>query len=103
MRAGMKKLGFEPSEVDPGVFFGHGMAVVAWVDDCLFFGPDARKIDEMIEVLHKAGFALKREEPADVFTFLGVDLTRTGDEITLSQHNLIWKSLEGHWNGRMQP
>ena len=44
---GFKKLGFKSSKVEPGVFFGQGMVVISWLDDCLFFGPDKSKIDKI--------------------------------------------------------
>ena len=40
LSAGLKKLGFVPGVNEPGIFYGHGMAIVVWVDNCLFFGPD---------------------------------------------------------------
>ena len=43
--------GFEPSSFDPAVFFGHGMALVVHVDDVLIFGPDEKKMDEVLKAL----------------------------------------------------
>jgi len=40
--------GFVPSDLDPSLYFGHGMAVLTFVDDCSFFGQDAKKIDAVI-------------------------------------------------------
>ena len=88
-------LGFEPSVNEPGVFTGHGIIVVCWVDDCLFFGPDKDKIDEVIQKLQDMGYTLTEEDSEkDVFTFLGVTINRYGEDIVLSQHNLIKKVLE---------
>ena len=49
-------LGFKESDSEQGVFFGHGMTVVCFIDDSLFFGPDANKIEELIDQLAKKGF-----------------------------------------------
>ena len=35
---GLDKAGFVPSEDDPGIFYGRGMALAVYVDDVLFFG-----------------------------------------------------------------
>ena len=49
LQAGLLKLGFTPSKIDPGLYFGNGMIVLSYVDDCLFFGPDKNKIDDIIQ------------------------------------------------------
>ena len=69
LSAGLKKLGFEPGVNEPGIFYGHGMAIVFWVDDCLFFGPNEEKINDIIAKL-KQDFTLTEEDTqGDVFTF----------------------------------
>ena len=91
----LEELGFVRCEVEPGVFFGNGMTVVCWVDDCLFFGPNEDKIDEVIEGIEGKGFKLTKEDTkSDVFTFLGVELAKQDGKIVLSQENLIKKVLE---------
>ena len=47
----MGKIGFKASALDPCVFYGRGMVVLSYVDDCLFFGPDAGEIDKVIQDL----------------------------------------------------
>jgi len=42
--------GFTKSKNDPCLFFGNGMVLV-YVDDCIFFGKDAKAINEVIECL----------------------------------------------------
>ncbi len=95
LRECLEGLDFECCDAEQGVFFGHGMTIVCWVDDCLFFGPDKDKIEEIIKKIQGKGFTLTEEETeGDVFTFLGVELNRYKDRIVLSQHNLINKVLE---------
>jgi len=48
LREGLIAEGFVPSELDPCLYYGHGMAVLTYVDDCLFFGQDSNKIDAVI-------------------------------------------------------
>ncbi len=68
--------------------------MVCWVDDCLFFGPDEKKLDEVSEKIKGKGFDFTKEDTTkDVFTFLGVELTNESDKVILSQHNLIKKVL----------
>jgi len=38
VRAGLIAEGFVPSELDPCLYSGHGMALLTYVDDCIFFG-----------------------------------------------------------------
>ena len=91
LSAGLEKLGFKPGVNEPGIFYGHGMAIVVWVDNCLFFGPDEDKINEIILELKK-DFILKEEDTqGDVFTFLGVQINNLYVNYVMSQHNLIKK------------
>ena len=53
LREGLIAEGFVPSELDPSMYYGHGMAVLTYVDDCIFFGQDSKKIDAIIARLKK--------------------------------------------------
>jgi len=53
LRKGLIVEGFVPSELDPCLYYGHGMAVLTYVDDCIFFGQDPKKIDAIIARLKK--------------------------------------------------
>ncbi len=82
------------SDYDPCIYVNDDMVVVTYVDDCLFFGRDQAKIDDMINKLKSDGFALTIED--DVYAFLGVELNRneaTG-EVELRQKGLIEKILK---------
>ena len=57
LQAGLKEIGFTPSKIDPGLYFGNGMIVLSYVDDCLFFGPDKAKIDGVIHELKERNIA----------------------------------------------
>jgi Reverse transcriptase (RNA-dependent DNA polymerase) len=93
LKKALEDNGFKVSSYDPCMFFGKGMVVLCYVDDCLFFGPDLRKIDGFIEELEQQGFALTKEQ--DVYAFLGIQMVRdraTG-KYTLTQEGLIKKVL----------
>ena len=62
---GLDRCGFVASDDDPGVFLGRGMAIVTYVDDVLFFGPDEDEMEKGIDELQSDGFRLKREKNGD--------------------------------------
>ena len=62
LQAGLAKLDFKPSTLDAGIYYGHGMILITYVDDALFFGPDLKKIEQIICELEGIGYGLTREE-----------------------------------------
>jgi len=44
LKQGLLESGFTPSELDHCLYFGHGMAVLTYVDDCIFFGSELPKL-----------------------------------------------------------
>ncbi len=95
IQEGLSKIGFEPSENDPGIHFGRGMALALCVDDLLVCGPDSAEIDKVMADLKEAGFAVTPEEQHnDAFSFLGIEVKIEDDTIKFSQHGLIKKLLE---------
>jgi len=98
LREGLIAEGFVPSELDPCLYFGHGMAVLTYVDDCIFFEWDLVKIDAMITRLKKK-FDLTVEDTkvddSDVFAYLGVEVqVKNTGEMTFLQKGLIDKVLK---------
>ena len=73
---GLKDAGFKPSDSDPGVFYGRGMALAVYVDDVLFFGPDEKEMKKVVSDLKLQGFELKVEKDAKTmsFDFLGIHI-----------------------------
>ena len=93
--AGLKNIGFKPSQNDPDIWFGHGMVLILHVDDILLVGPDESKMSEVFKQLQDAGFELTPEDHTDgAFHFLGIEVQMEGDMIQFSQHGLIKKLLE---------
>ncbi len=94
LKAEMAKAGFERSKLDPCLFYGHGMVVLCYVDDCLFFGPNLKDIDQIITNLQNQGLALTVEDD-DAYAFLGVDVKPSKDGgYIMTQEGLIAKILK---------
>ena len=49
LRAGLIAEGFVPSELDPCLYYGHGMAVLTYVDDCIFFVEIPRRLMQLLQ------------------------------------------------------
>jgi histone deacetylase 1/2 len=93
LKDSLGQIGFKPSGLDACLFYGNGMIVLVYVDDCLFFGPDQDKIDEVIANLRNNGLTLTVEAD-DAYAFLGVDV-RPNEEggYTMTQDGLTNKVL----------
>jgi len=96
---GLEDTSFTKSDNDPCLFFGNNMMVLVYVDDCIFFGKDAKAIDAVIERLRQR-FELtvkdvQEDAKVDVFSYLGVQVTvdRSGT-VTFIQQGLIHKVLK---------
>jgi len=48
---GLCNCGFEQSKNDPCLFYRNGVMVLAYIDDCIFFSKDTKKINVVIEKL----------------------------------------------------
>ena len=96
---GLRDCGFEQSKNDPCLFYGNGVMVLAYVDDCIFFSKDSSKIDAVIEKLRKT-FDLtvddvQEDAQVDVFSYLGVQVTiDKAGVVTFLQPGLIKKVLK---------
>jgi len=96
---GLEEMGFTKSDNDPCLFFGNGMMVLVYVDNCIFFGKDAKAIDAVIESLRKR-FELtvnkvKEDAKVDVFSYLGVQVSHDkAGIVTFKQQGLIQKVLK---------
>jgi Reverse transcriptase (RNA-dependent DNA polymerase) len=77
---------FKVSTEEPGVCYGRGMAIVVYVDDVLFYGPDELEMERVIEELQEGGFELKREKSGNdsVYNFLGINITESSGLIKMS-------------------
>ena len=98
---GLYKAGFKPSDHDPGIYYGRGMALAVYVDDVLLFGPDGKEMDKVLAELQLDGLELKTEkdEKDTSYDFLGINVANTKnddgqDVVRLTQLGLIKKFLE---------
>ncbi len=83
-------IGFKASDLDPCMFYGHGMVILIYVDDCLFFGPDMKKVNEIIDKLKKVKKPALTVGDDDAYAFLGVDVSPNGKGgYTMTQKGLI--------------
>jgi hypothetical protein len=71
------------------------MAIVVYVVDVLFYGPDDDEMEKVKSELQLDGFELKREnsDEDNAYDFLGIHIEQNGDEIKLTQLGLIEKFL----------
>jgi hypothetical protein len=81
------KRGLTASALDPCLFLSRSLIVVIYVDDISIYGKSASEIDALIKELKKDDISLHKEGTAE--GYLGVDITRNGDIITLLQEGLI--------------
>lgn len=51
----LDRCGFKSSNEDLAVYYGRGMAIVVYVDDVLFFGPDESEMEKVINELQTDG------------------------------------------------
>ena len=80
------KRGLTASVFDPCLFLSKTLIVVIYVDDILIYGKSASMIDEFIEALKQDDIFLHKEGTAE--GYLGIDITRKGNAITLLQEGL---------------
>ena len=93
---GMKALGFEPADSDPCLFIHRSkqIMVLNYCDDQIWLSPDNALIEEYVHKLQNLGYDLTLENDNNMFGFLGIEFSRTGDTIELTQKGLIQKVLD---------
>jgi hypothetical protein len=90
----LKARGFEAcADVDPCLWIHKkkGIICLVYVDDCLFFGKDKAKINEIVKDL-ESDMPLSQED--SVTAFLGIDIKTEGGTHTLTQPRLIERVIE---------
>ena len=58
------------------MYYGRGMIVITYANDCFLFGPEINYIQNMIKEIEENGYDLTRKywEKDKVFSFLGVNI-----------------------------
>ena len=86
-RDGLLNRGYTQREVDPCLFYKKDSIIVTYVDDCIIFSKDQKKVREITSSLED-NFKLTDEEDPSVC--LGIDITKNNHETwNLSQPFLI--------------
>jgi len=80
------KQGLTASKFDPCLFMSKTLIVIIYVDDILIYGKNDEEINDFIERMKQEDVALHREGTAE--GYLGVDIQREGNSITLRQEGL---------------
>ena len=76
LQKGIKSLDFDPPNLEKEMYYGRGMIVITYANDCFLFGPEINYIQNMIKEIEENGYDLTRKywEKDKVFSFLGVNI-----------------------------
>ncbi|GAX26628.1 hypothetical protein FisN_UnNu100, partial [Fistulifera solaris] len=89
----LEKHGFKQLvDIDACLFVHEKIICLTYVDDCLWFSLDEKCMDDMIDTIDKV--LTLTVESKDVSAFLGIQFTRRGDTIELTQKGLIKRVIE---------
>ncbi len=89
----LEKHGFKQLiDIDACLFVHEKIICLTYVDDCLWFSLNEKCMDDMIEAIDKV--LTLTVESKDVSAFLGIQFTRRGDTIELTQKGLINRVIE---------
>ncbi len=95
LREHLFSLGFKQSIIDSCCYMKGDLILLCYVDDCLIFCQDERKIDHLITNLRKK-FILTDE--GDIAAYLGVDVNKTAEDgrtqFKLTQPHLIQRIID---------
>ncbi len=80
------KQGLTVSQFNPCRFMSNSLIIILYVDDILIHGKSEAEIDGFIDQLKREDIALQKEGTAE--GYLGVDIQRHGNKITLLQEGL---------------
>jgi hypothetical protein len=99
LRDGIVQRGFVQSIHDPCLFMKKDLICVIYVDDTIFAGPDATKIQEVIKSLGVSNFEEQHKfelrDEGKVGEFLGIRITKQADgNFYLTQTSLMEKVLK---------
>ena len=69
LKENLEQQGLKQSKIDPCLFYGDGLCVLCYVNNCLLFAKDMDWINNFIDKLKNSGFSLTVKD--DVYAFLG--------------------------------
>ena len=92
---GLREAGFDPSKVDPCLYYKGGVILLVYVDDCILMGTTDAIINEAVCALRSSKQNFTIEDEGVVRDFLGVRINRNDDgTIMLTQPQLIDSIIE---------
>lgn len=92
MKSGLVKELFKQSAIDPCLFLCNDAIIISYVDDCLIFMKDKKRIESLLENLRKTVILTDKGE--DVKAYLGLKVEKSNDgTITMTQSALIDRIL----------
>ena len=96
LKKGLLVRRFAVSDVDPCMFIRNDCIVQAYVDDLVIYAPQQKTIDALLTSFHDDGDEYNWEMTVEgtIQEFLGINLTRSGDEWHLTQEGLIQNVLK---------
>ena len=71
---------FKPSDIDPCLYIGKGMAVLMYVDDCIIVGPSMKYIDYFVASMKYGSENFVLTDEGDINKFLGIEITQIDKE-----------------------
>ncbi len=86
------KQGLSASKFDPCLFMTNSLIVIIYVNDILIYERSEEEIDNLIKQLKNDDIALHKEDT--VKGYLGVDIQKDGQHITLKQEGLTKRIIE---------
>jgi Reverse transcriptase (RNA-dependent DNA polymerase) len=109
LKKGLVERKFEISSVDPCMFIRKDCIIQAYVDDLVIYAPKQVTIDQLLQSFHDDGDQYNWEMTIEgtIQEFLGINLTRRGNEWHLTQEGLIQSVLKTtgmlHCNSKSTP
>ena len=96
LKAGLEKRGIKATIADPCLFISENIICIVYVDDCLFFARDKKKIHDLLKSFTDDGDKYNWEHTVegDVSEYLGIEINKIGnDAFQFVQTGLIDKIL----------
>ena len=93
LSSGISLMVFTPSESDPCVWMKNDVIIVSYVDDCLIFSNDKRKIKETLLNLRSKGFVFTDEGSIEQYLGIQIENNSVGS-INMSQPFLLKRIIE---------
>ena len=65
---------FKPSDIDPCLYICHGMIILTYVDDWIFFRPSMQKIDALVKSMEVGPGNFTLTDERDIDKFIGIEI-----------------------------